>query len=109
MRVIGTLIMAVLLVAVGSAQAQERPRYGGELIFLVPSEPPPHDGHRGGTFGTVHPLAPHYNTLLRIDPNDRTRRHPAPDLAESWTISPHGLTYTPKLGRGARFHDGSVP
>src|SRR5258705_8618431 len=107
------LALSVALVVGGMipghhAQAQERPRYGGELIFLVPSEPPSYDGHREGTFGTVHPLAPHYNTLLRIDPNDRTGSQPAPDLAESWTISPDGLAYTLKLRQGVRFHDGSV-
>jgi peptide/nickel transport system substrate-binding protein len=91
----------------GSAGAQERPRYGGELIFLVPSEPPSYDGHREGTFGTVHPVAPLYNTLLRIDPNDRTGTRPVPDLAESWTIAPDGTTYTLKLRQGVRFHDGS--
>ena len=53
-----------------------RPRYGGELIFVVPAEPPSYDGHREGTFGMVHPLAPHYNTLLRIDP-DRPDGHAA--------------------------------
>src|SRR5439155_8965137 len=104
MRVVGTLIMAVLLAAAGSAQAQERPRYGGELIFLVPSEPPSYDRHREGTFGTVHPLAPLYNTLLRMDPLDRTGTRPSPDLAESWTISSDGLTYTFKLRPGVRFH-----
>src|SRR5438876_6740919 len=92
----------------GPASAQERPRYGGELIFLVPSEPPSYDGHREGTFGTIHPLAPLYNTLLRIDPTDRTGTKPVPDLAESWTISPDGLVYTLKLRPGVRFHDGSV-
>jgi peptide/nickel transport system substrate-binding protein len=90
------------------ARAQERPRYGGELVFLVPSEPPSYDGHREGTFGTVHPLAPLYNTLLRIDPTDRTGTRSSPDLAESWTISPDGLTYTFKLRSGVRFHDGSL-
>ena len=90
------------------ATAQERPRTGGELVLLVPSEPPSYDGHREGTFGTVHPLAPLYNTLLRIDPTDRTGTRPAPDLAESWTIAPDGLTYTFKLRAGVRFHDGSV-
>src|SRR5262252_6216959 len=90
------------------AAAQERPRAGGELVFLVPSEPPSYDGHREGTFGTVHPLAPLYNTLLRIEPTDRTGTRPIGDLAESWTISPDGLTYTFKLRQGVRFHDGST-
>ena len=91
----------------GPAAAQERPRYGGELIFPVPSEPPSYDGHREGTFGTVHPLAPLYNTLLRIDPGDRTGTRPVPDLAESWTVSPDGMTYAFRLRQGVRFHDGS--
>ena len=56
----------------------------------MPSEPPSYDGHREGTFGVVHPLAPHYNTLLRIDPTDRTGTRVVPDLAESWTMSPDG-------------------
>jgi peptide/nickel transport system substrate-binding protein len=88
-------------------EAQERPRYGGELIFVLPSEMPSYDGHREGTFGTVHPLAPFYNTLLRIDPTDRTGTRPVGDLAESWTISPDAMTYTFKLRPGIRFHDGS--
>ena len=109
------LILATLLVSplavlalLPGALAQDKPRPGGELIFLVPSEPPSYDGHREGTFGVVHPLAPHYNTLLRIDPTDRTGTRPVPDLAESWTIAPDGLTYTLRLRQGVRFHDGSV-
>jgi len=103
-------IFVALLCALvaATAQAQDKPRYGGELIFLVPSEPPSYDGHREGTFGMVHPLAPSYNTLLRIDPTDRTGTRPVPDLAESWTVAPDGMTYTFKLRQGVRFHDGSV-
>ena len=99
------VLLGALLAAPG--HAQDKPRHGGELIFLVPSELPSYDGHREGTFGVVHPLAPHYNTLLRIDPFDRTGTRPVPDLAESWTISPDGLTYTFRLRQGVRFHDGS--
>src|SRR5947207_6055203 len=109
-RVLAAL-MAALLVGfsvLSPASAQDKPRSGGELIFLVPSEPPSYDGHREGTFGTVHPLAPLYNTLLRIDPTDRTGTRPIGDLAESWTISPDGMTYTIKLRQGVRFHDGSA-
>ena len=106
-RLLTPLALAAVLLAPGLGHGQERPRYGGELTFLVPSEPPSYDGHREGTFGTVHPLAPHYNTLLRIDPRDRTGTRPVPDLAEAWTISPDGMTYTLTLRRGVRFHDGS--
>jgi peptide/nickel transport system substrate-binding protein len=106
------IVLAIVVVLAAAAplhgQDKEKPRYGGELIFLVPSEPPSYDGHREGTFGTVHPLAPSYNTLLRIDPFDKTGTKPVGDLAESWTISPEGTTYTFKLRQGVRFHDGSV-
>jgi peptide/nickel transport system substrate-binding protein len=97
----------ILLLITGTASAQEKPRPGGELIFVVPAEPPSYDGHREGTFALVHPMAPHYNTLLRTDPNDRTGTKVIPDLGESWTISPDGRTYTIKVRRGVKFHDGA--
>ncbi len=98
-------VMIALLVT--PAVAQEKPRYGGELVFVVPVEPPTYDAHREGTFGLVHPAAPHYNTLLRVDPTDRTGTKVVGDLAESWTITDGGRTYTLKLRGGVRFHDGS--
>jgi peptide/nickel transport system substrate-binding protein len=101
-----TLILAVALAA-PPALAQEKPRYGGELVFPVPSEMPSYDGHRESTFGLIHPIAPHYNTLLRVDPTDPTGTKPIGDLAESWTASKDGLVYTFKLRRGVKFHDGS--
>ena len=63
--------------------------------------------HREETFGLIHPLAPHYNRLLRVDPNDPTGTKPVADLAESWTVSKDGLIYTFKLRKGVKFHDGS--
>jgi len=104
-----TMVLALLLVAAltAPAVAQDKPRYGGELVFPVPSEPPSYDGHREETFGLIHPIAPHYNTLLRVDPTDPTGTKPVGDLAESWTVSKDGLVYTFKLRRGVKFHDGS--
>ncbi len=99
-------LLALVLTAPPAA-AQDRPRYGGELVFPVPSEPPSYDGHREETFGLIHPIAPFYNTLLRVDPTDPAGTRPVGDLAESWTVSDGGLTYTFKLRRGVRFHDGS--
>src|SRR3982074_2904750 len=95
-----TIIAAMLTLVAVPLGAQEKPRQGGELVFVVPSEPPSYDAHQEETFGVIHPMAPHYNTLLRVDPNDRTGTKPVGDLAESWTVSKDGLTYTFKIRRG---------
>ena len=100
-------VAIVLLLVAMPADAQDKPRHGGELVFVVPSEPPSYDAHQEETFGVIHPMAPHYNTLLRVDPNDRTGTKPFGDIAESWTVSKDGLTYTFKIRRGVKFHDGS--
>ena len=103
----GLSVAIVLLLVAMPADAQDKPRHGGELVFVVPSEPPSYDAHQEETFGVIHPMAPHYNTLLRVDPNDRTGTKPVGDIAESWTVSKDGLTYTFKIRRGVKFHDGS--
>jgi peptide/nickel transport system substrate-binding protein len=103
------LVLAVALVSAGAllASAQDKPRSGGELVFVVPSEPPSYDGHQEETFGVTHPIAPHYSTLLRVDPSDRTGTKPVGDVAESWTVSKDQLAYTFKIRKGVKFHDGS--
>ncbi|HYB43551.1 MAG TPA: ABC transporter substrate-binding protein [Candidatus Methylomirabilis sp.] len=90
------------------AAAEEKPRAGGELIFVVAAEPPGFDGHREETFAMLHPAAPHYSTLMKVDPFDRTGTKFVGDLAESWTVSADRRTYTFKLRQGVRFHDGSA-
>ena len=89
------------------AVAPAHPRAGGELTFVVPGEPPSYDAHREETFALIHPAAPHYNTLLRIDPLDPTGTRVVGDLAMSWTVSPDKRTYVLRLRRGVKFHDGS--
>lgn len=105
-RLVGLLALAAGALLAFTSHAQT-PRYGGELVFPVPSEPPSYDGHREETFGLIHPIAPFYNTLLRVDPFDKSGTKPAPSLAESWTVSQDGKTYTFKLRRGVKFHDGA--
>ena len=108
-RLLFPLVAVVLMLSGGwtTADAQDKPRSGGELLFVVPSEPPSYDAHQEETFGVIHPVAPHYSTLLKVDPFDKTGTKPVGDLAESWTISKEGLVYTFKLRRGVKFHDGS--
>ena len=105
-RIARMLALAASAFLAFTAQAQT-PRYGGELVFPVPSEPPSYDGHREETFGLIHPIAPFYNTLLRVDPTDKSGTKPYPSLAESWSESKDGKTYTFKIRSGVKFHDGS--
>jgi peptide/nickel transport system substrate-binding protein len=71
----------------------------------VSAEPPSFDGHKESTFALIHPVSPHYSLLLKFDPDNYPQL--VGDLAESWTISPDGLTYMFKLRDGVKFHDGS--
>jgi len=100
-------LVAVAALALPFPSHAQKPRYGGELVFPVPSEPPSYDGHKEETFGLIHPIAPFYNTLLRVDPTDKSGTKPYPSLAEKWEVSPDGLVYTFQLRKGVKFHDGS--
>ncbi|MGZ8265688.1 MAG: ABC transporter substrate-binding protein [Burkholderiales bacterium] len=97
--------LAAVVLAAPSFAAQQTPRNGGLLKFAVGAEPPNYDCHANSSFAFIHPVRPHYNTLLKFD----TVKYPAikGDLAESWTLSKDGLTYTFKLRKGVKFHDGS--
>lgn len=45
-----------------------------------------------------------YDSLVAPAPGGKL----VPSLAESWQVSPDGLTYTFRVRRGVRFHDGST-
>ena len=99
------LAAAALAVAATPALAQTTPKRGGDLKFAVSAEPPNYDCHANTSFAFIHPVRPHYNTLLKFDAPNYPKI--VGDLAASWTVSPDGLSYTFKLHDGVKFHDGS--
>ncbi len=64
---------AVLAFGVPNALAQT-PKSGGTLTFAVSAEPPNYDCHAQSSFAFIHPVRPHYSTLLKFDTRQLSRR-----------------------------------
>lgn len=99
-RILGGLL-AGLMILTGATGAAAQNRTN--LNFGMVLEPPHLDPTAGAaaairevTYGNV------FEGLTRMDGVGAIR----PSLAESWTISPDGLTYTFKLRPNVTFHDG---
>ncbi len=108
-----TLFAAFCGLAVGFAVAPSAlaaVKTGGVLKYVVPAEPPSFDGHRETTFALVHPIAPFYSLLIRLDPTKPySKADYVCDLCEGKVPKPtnDGKTYTFKIIDGVKFHDGS--
>ena len=69
------LAMIGLVLAMMPAAAEETPKYGGTLTYLIPADSPPtFDAQREQTYATIHSAAPFYTTLVRINPLNPDRR-----------------------------------
>ena len=99
----GIILCVLVLLVYGTALAQT-PKKGGTLVF----------GRGGDSVGLDPAYETDGNSFMICDNvheglifyRDETTDL-EPGLAESWTISPDGLTYTFKLRRGVKFHDGT--
>jgi peptide/nickel transport system substrate-binding protein len=104
-RVVGLLMpvaVAAVLAAGSVTVAQEASRFGGSFVIATSSDPGTLNG-AVTTASPAHTVADSiYNGLVQLD----AQLNPAPDLAERWTVSPDGRTYTFTLVRNARWHDG---
>lgn len=100
-RFLVLVIVALLLPKAGVVLAQETPEPGGTAIVILGSDPE----HLNPAISTGYPVgavgASIYSALIRLDREGT----PQPELAEDWTISEDGLTYTFEL-RAADWHDG---
>ena len=113
----GKLIRSALLVAASAAItfaytapsiAEDTPTRGGILKYVVPAEPPSFDGHRETTFALIHPIAPFYSLLIRVDPTVPYNGKFVCDLCtEMPNATDGGKTYTFHIRKGVKFSDGS--
>jgi peptide/nickel transport system substrate-binding protein len=93
------VVMMLLMFAAAPADAQKK---GGVLRVGNLGEPPALDAH-WTTASITETLTNHiYEGLFSLDRENK----PTPMLAESYTVSKDGLTYTFKLRQGVKFHNG---
>jgi peptide/nickel transport system substrate-binding protein len=100
--------LMALPTAVPNADAQT-PKKGGILKYVVPGEFPTMDGHRENTFALIHPLAPFYSTLIRVEPENPNSGNYVCDLCtEMPEPADGGKTFAFKIRKGVKFHDGTA-
>jgi peptide/nickel transport system substrate-binding protein len=93
------------------ATDEEAPKRGGTLTYMIPADAPPSfDGHREGTYATLHAVAPFYSVLIRINPENPSST--TDFVCDLCTAMPQptdgGKTYTFKIRDGVKFADGSA-
>ena len=84
------------------AAAAEKPQAGGELVVALWQEPLSLDPTNANTIA-LRPAMLVYDTLI-VQSND-FKYHPG--LAESWEVASDGKSYTFKLKKNVKFHDGT--
>ena len=101
--------LAVCAAVSPPAVRAEEPQRGGILKFVVPDEPPSFDGHRETTFALIHPIAPFYSVLARINPENvsSTKDIVCDVCTEMPKAENGGKRYTFKIRDDIKFHDGS--
>ncbi len=95
------VVSILVLGIIGTAAAQ--PSYGGTLRVGLADDPPQLDPHLTASNASRTVLHNIFATLVEIDENLVI----VPGLAEAWSVSDDGLTYTFELRPDVRFHDGT--
>jgi peptide/nickel transport system substrate-binding protein len=102
---------AVLLFLGLAARADEMPKHGGILTFMIPADSPPSfDGHRENTFATIHAMAPFYSVLIRANPeNPAVTTEFVCDVCTAIPAPTEGgRVYSFPIRDDVRFSDGST-
>jgi len=108
-------LLAALAILVGACAGQPsgggpsggpeaKAGYGGTLTFAINADITDMDPMRSGLFVDRNLMYQMYDSLVRVNPKGEI----IPWLAEKWTPSPDGKSYTFNLRQGVKFHDGSV-
>ena len=97
-------LLATIAMPAPPASGQEKPRTGGILTWFDYGDPGRLDVHAESPLVVQQATAGIYSGLLQYDPDEPSKI--VGDLAERWTASADGKTYTFHLRKGVKWHDG---
>jgi peptide/nickel transport system substrate-binding protein len=105
LSLVGMLTVVLPVVGSPAVGTAEKPRYGGtyirNIIYAGPLSMDPIFAFGASTIMIQMNI---FDGLVRVDPDRGTV---VPDIAERWTHSPDGKTFTFYLRKGVLYHDGS--
>jgi peptide/nickel transport system substrate-binding protein len=101
-KAVAGLAAAAVLAAFFACAAEAAPKRGGTLIFAQEAPPPTLDPHFSTSISTRNIAMNVFEQLVARDENNGV----VAELAENWQVSADGLSYTFKIRRGVKFHNG---
>ena len=102
-RLLLSLVALPLAIGIPTAAMAQDEGSGGTLVAAIGGEPDQLDPQATTSYNSFQVLENVFDTL--VEPDENLQMQPA--LAEDWTISDDGLTYTFTLRDGVTWHDGS--
>src|SRR5579862_8395776 len=101
---VGVLAASLLLSPLVAGKAfADQPKQGGEVVVTFKDDLATLDPAIGYDWNNWSIIKSIFSGLMDYKPGTTEL---TPDLAESYTISPDGMTYTFKLRSGLKFHNG---
>ncbi|MBY3215521.1 ABC transporter substrate-binding protein [Rhizobium laguerreae] len=98
-----TTMATMVALAPLSVMADETPKQGGDIVVTYKDDITTLDPAIGYDWVNWSMIKSLYSRLMDYAPGTP---NPVPSLAESFTVSPDGLTYTFKLHKGVKFSNG---
>ncbi|MGR9271974.1 ABC transporter substrate-binding protein (plasmid) [Rhizobium leguminosarum] len=98
-----TTMATMVTLAPLSVMAEETPKQGGDIVVTYKDDITTLDPAIGYDWVNWSMIKSLYSRLMDYAPGTP---NPVPSLAESFTVSPDGLTYTFKLHKGVKFSNG---